>query len=225
MQFDEVLARLKSLANPKNVAGMARFGINPDRAYGISIPDLRKIAKETGKDHALAARLWKTGIHEARILASMVDEPDKVTEAQGDRWARQFNSWDLCDQCCSNLFRKTSFAYKKPAQWSREKPEFLKRGGFALMATLAVGDKEAKNERFLRFLPLIRREATDGRNYVKKSVNWALRQIGKRNTFLNKAAVREARVLAKMDSKSGRWIAADALRELTSPAVIKRLKH
>lgn len=225
MNVDEVLARLKSLRNPRNVAGMARYGINPATAYGISIPNLRKIAKETGKDHALAAQLWKSGIHEARILASMVDEPDKVTEAQADRWARRFDSWDVCDQCCNNLFRKTRFAYKKCAQWSREKPEFLKRAGFTLMATLAVGDKEAGNERFLRFLPLIRREASDCRNYVKKAVNWALRQIGKRNMHLNKAAVKEARIIARMDSKSANWIASDALRELTSDAVIKRLKN
>jgi len=225
MKVDEVLARLKSLKNPRNAAGMARYGINPATAYGISIPNLRKIAKETGKDHALARQLWKSGIHEARILASMVDEPDKVTQAQADRWARQFNSWDVCDQCCNNLFRKTGFAYKKCVQWSGAKREFLKRAGFTLMATLAVGDKEAKDEKFLRFLPLIRREAADGRNYVKKAVNWALRQIGKRNRRLNGEAVKAAQAIAKMDSKSANWIASDALRELTSQAVIKRLKN
>ncbi|MFQ5432046.1 MAG: DNA alkylation repair protein [Nitrospinota bacterium] len=225
MQVDEVLARLRSLKNQRNVAGMAKYGINPATAYGISIPNLRKISKEAGKDHALAAQLWKSGIHEARILASMVDEPDKVTEAQAERWARQFDSWDVCDQCCNNLFRKTRFAYKKCVLWSRAKQEFAKRAGFTLMATLAVGDKEAEDERFLRFLPLIRREAADGRNYVKKAVNWALRQIGKRNRRLNMEAVKAAKAIAKMDSKSANWIASDALRELTSNTVIKRLKN
>lgn len=224
MTLNSVISKLKSLKNPGNVAGMARYGINPATAYGISIPSLRKIAKETGKDHTLARQLWKSGIHEARILASMVDEPGKVTEAQADRWTRQFNSWDVCDQCCMNLFEKTDFAYKKAVEWSRAKKEFVKRAGFALMARLAVSDKEAADERFLRFLPLIRREAVDGRNYVKKAVNWALRQIGKRNRRLHAAALKTAGEIAKMGSKNAGWIAGDAMRELTSQAVIKRIK-
>jgi 3-methyladenine DNA glycosylase AlkD len=224
MNLKKLPARLKRLSSPEAVEGMARFGINPAAAYGISIPSLRKLAKETGRDHKLAGELWKSGIHEARILASMVDEPNKVTDTQADRWARQFNSWDVCDQCCNNLFRKIGFAYKKCVQWSKAKPEFVKRAGFSLMATLAVGDKNAADERFLRFLPLIKSEAADGRNFVKKSVNWALRQIGKRNRRLNREAVKTAREIAKMDSKSARWVASDALKELTSESVKRRPK-
>lgn len=204
---------------------MARYGINPKKLYGVSIPALRKLAKEVGKDHKLAAGLWKTGVHEARILASMVDDPDKVSEAQADRWAKDFDSWDVCDQCCTNLFRKTGFAYKKCEKWSRAEKEFVKRAGYVLMATLAVGDKKAPDERFLRLLPLIKREAGDSRNFVKKAVNWALRQIGKRNRRLHAAALKTAGEIAAMEGKSARWIAGDAMRELTSLAVIKRIKR
>lgn len=220
-----IQAKLKSLGSRRAVEGMARYGINPKKLYGVAIPALRKLAKEAGIDHKLAAGLWKTGVHEARILASMVDDPDKVSERQADNWAKEFDSWDVCDQCCNNLFRKTRFAYKKCVKWSRAEKEFVKRAGFVLMATLAVGDKKAPDERFLRFLPLIKREAKDERNFVKKAVNWALRQIGKRNRRLHAAALKTAGEIAAMECKSARWIAGGAMRELTSQAVIKRIKR
>lgn len=203
---------------------MARFGINPDRALGVRIPDLRRLAKQVGTDHSLALGLWKTGIHEARILASMIDDPAAVTERQMESWAGDFDSWDLCDQCCGNLFDRTPFAYGKAVEWASRDEEFIKRAGFALMAWAAVQDKTADNRVFLEFLPVIEREANDDRNFVKKAVNWALRQIGKRNRRLNRAAVAAARRLAKQkDSRAARWVGTDALRELTSEGVRSRL--
>jgi 3-methyladenine DNA glycosylase AlkD len=223
MQYTEVLERLKSLSNPEAVSGMARFGINPEHAYGISIPDLRTLAKQIGTDHVLAKKLWSSGIHEARILACMVDDPSEVTEAQLERWVKVFDSWDVCDQCCSNLFDKTQFAYQKATEWAGRDEEFVKRAGFVLMAALAVHDKRADNGQFGQFLPMIKREATDGRNFVKKAVNWALRQIGKRNRTLNKTAIEVAKEIRQMDSRAAQWIAGDALRELTGDRVKKRL--
>jgi len=219
----EVLAQLKSWADPEAVKGMARYGINSSSAYGVSIPKLRDLARQVGKDHELAQKLWASGIHEARILASMIDESDLVTEDQMERWSRDFNSWDLCDQCCNNLFRKTRFARKKVMEWSTRPEEFVKRAAFTLIACLAVHDKASVDEDFRKFIPLIRRAASDERNYVAKAVNWALRQIGKRNARLNELAIAAARELSRMESKSARWIAADALRELTSKAVQERL--
>ena len=224
MNYDEILSRLRSLSNPEAVAGMARFGINPKNTYGVSIPNLRKIAAQIGRDHLLAQQLWASGIHEARILAGMIDDPEKVTEYQMEKWAESFDSWDVCDQCCSNLFDKTQFAYEKAAEWSSCKEEFVKRASFALMAALSVHDKKAHDDKFLRFLPLIKRESSDERNYVMKAVNWALRQIGKRNLHLNRSAIAAARDIRKLDSTSARWIATDALRELTSENVQKKLK-
>ncbi len=224
MHYEEVFARLRTLASPEWAAGMRHFGINTDRAYGISVPALRKLAREIGRDHALAQELWGSGVHEARLLASMIDDPDQVTEEQMERWAADLDSWDLCDGCCGNLFDKTPFAYRKAADWSARPEEFVKRAGFALMAYLAVHDKKAADEAFLAFLPLIQREATDGRNFVRKAVNWALRQIGKRNRSLNAAAIATAREIRAIDSPSARWIAADALRELTDPKTQARLR-
>lgn len=203
---------------------MARYGINPDNAYGVSIPTLRKLAKETGHHHALALQLWETGIHEARILASMVDDPREVTETQMDAWVEDFDSWDVCDQACANLFDKTPNAYHKAVEWSERSDEFVKRAGFALMATLAVHDKAAGDEQFEGFLPLILKHAADERNFVRKAVNWALRQIGKRSLALNRKAIQAAEEIARIDSKAARWIAADALRELRSPKIQERLK-
>jgi len=221
--LDDVIKRLRSLSNPKAVEGMARYGINPEKNMGISIPDLRKTAKEIGKDHKLALNLWETGIHDARILAGMIDEPDKVSEKQIEKWVCDFDSWDVCDQVCMNLFKKLPIAYKKAVEWSGRGEEFVKRAGFALMATLAVGDKKARDEEFVKFLAYVKKESTDSRNYVKKAVNWALRQIGKRNLNLNKIAVRVGEEIYSLDSKSARWIASDALRELKSKEVQKRL--
>ncbi len=223
MQLEEILTKLRLMSNPKAVEGMARFGINPKNTYGVSIPALRAMAKATGRDHALALQLWSSGVHEARILATMIDSSELVTAEQMEQWVRDFDSWDVCDQCCSNLFDKTEFACQKAVEWSERKEEFVKRAGFVLMATLAVHDKKAKNEEFMKFLPLIKRESTDDRNFVKKAVNWALRQIGKRSVVLNKEAIKTAMEIQKIDSKSAKWVASDALRELTSEAVQKKI--
>ena len=225
MQYNDVLRKLKSLSDPTAVEGMARFGINPENTLGVSIPNLRKIAKGTGKDHALAQQLWTSGIHEARILASMIGNPKMVTEEQLESWVKDFDSWDVCDQCCMNLFEKTKFAYQKAVEWSSNDKEFIKRAGFVMMARLAVSDKKADDNQFEPFLPIIKREAADSRNFVKKAVNWALRQIGKRNLNLNKNAMKTAREIQEMDSKSAKWIASDAIRELTSQAVLERLQR
>lgn len=225
MELKEITKRLKTLSNPEAVRGMARFGINPHNTYGISIPNLKKLAKEIGKDHRLALELWETGIHEARILAGFIDDYQQVTEQQMEKWVSGFDSWDVCDQVCSYLFDKTPYAYHKAYQWSQREEEFVKRAGFVLMACLAVHDKKAPDEKLAAFLPIIKREATDGRNYAKKAVNWALRQIGKRNLCLNNKAIETAEEIRKIDSKSARWIAADAIKELTGEAAQQRLKE
>jgi len=182
------------------------------------------MAKEAGRNHALALRLWRTGIHEARILAAFVDEPGKVATAQMEKWVRGFDSWDVCDQVCSGLFDRTPYAWSKALEWSRRKQEFVKRAGFVLMAALAVHAKDVPDTCFAGFFPAIRRGAEDERNFVKKAVNWAIRQIGKRSRFLNRRMVRLSREIARLESRSARWIAADALRELESAEVRRRLK-
>jgi len=225
-----LVARLAALGSEEARAGMARYGINVERAGGVSIYELRRVAKELGRDHELALALWATGRHEARLLASMVDDPELVDESQMEEWVRDFDSWDLCDQVTSNLFDKTALAYEKAHEWCGREPEFEKRAGFGTIAALAVQDKTAADERFLEFLVLVRREAGDGRNYVKKAVNWALRNIGKRDLALNAAAVACAEeMLAEAEvggegARSARWIARDALRELTSEKVRRRLE-
>ena len=193
---------------------MARFGIATDHALGIGIPALRSLAREIGRDHALAQELWATGLHEARILASMIDDPALVDARQMERWARDFDSWDLCDQTCGNLFRYTRLAYVKAVRWSRSEREFTKRAGFALMAALAISDKGAPDGKLKAFLPLIIAGATDERNFVRKAVNWALRQIGKRNPTLHRAALLTSERLVASESRSARWVGADARREL-----------
>mgnify|MGYP001595768181 CR=1 FL=1 len=220
-----LIKKLKSLSNPEAIAGMARFGINPKNTYGVSIPVLRKMAKQIGQNHLLAQKLWKSGIHEALILAGMIDLPEEVTEKQMERWVRDFDSWDVCDQVCSNLFGQTKFANKKAMDWSERGEEFVKRAGFVLMAALAVHDKETGDREFLKFLPIIKREARDERNFVKKALNWALRQIGKRNLPLNRMAIKTAKEIQGIDSKAAKWIASDAIRELTSETVRKRLQQ
>jgi len=225
MKYNSVLKKLKSLSDSETVKEMVKFGINPKNTYGVSIPNLRKIAKEIEKDHALAQKLWDSGIHEARILASMIDKPEMVTEKQMENWVKDFDSWDVCDLVCGNLFDKTVFAYQKAIEWSKREEELVKRAGFVLMAALSVHDKKAKDGKFLKFLPIIKRESIDNRNFVKKAVNWALRQIGKRNLSLNKAAIKTAKEIQKIDSRSAKWIASDALRELKSEKVQKRLRR
>lgn len=225
MELDEVLRRLRSLSNTRNVEGMKRVGISTNNTYGVTIPDLRKIAKTIGKDHLLAQHLWDSQIHEARILAAIIDEPERVTEEQMEKWVRDFDSWDVCDQCCSNLFDKTKFPYQKAVEWSSNSrsEEFVKRAGFVLMACLAVHDKKTGDSEFLKFLPIIKSGATDDRNYVKKAVNWALRQIGKRNIILNEAAINTANEIQAMNSKAAKWIASNALRELTSKNIQNKI--
>ncbi len=223
LEYDEIMDQLKSLSDPKAVEGMARFGINANNTYGVSIPNLRQIAKQTGKDHILAQKLWDSGVHEARILAGMVDDPDQVTDKQMEKWVSDFDSWDVCDQVCLNLFDKTRFAYQKAIEWSKRQEEFVKRAGFAMMAVLAVHEKSVSDDLFEQFFPMIKRESTDNRNYVKKAVNWALRQIGKRNPNLNEKAIELAMEIQQIDSKSAKWIASDAIRELTDEKVQARL--
>jgi 3-methyladenine DNA glycosylase AlkD len=224
MNSTEIIIKLKSLSNPENVEGMVRFGINSENMLGISIPALRDIAGEIGKNHELAQQLWDSEIHEARILASIVDEPEKVTELQMENWVKDFDSWGVCDQVCDNLFQHTKFAYKKIDQWSKREEEFVKRSAFTLIACRAVHDKQANDDTFLKFLRIIKRESTDERNFVKKAVNWALRNIGKRNIKLNKLALKFILEIQRVDSKSAKWITADAFRELKSTAVQRRLK-
>ncbi|MDP3994557.1 MAG: DNA alkylation repair protein [bacterium] len=218
MTYEEIINKLKKQSNPKNIEGMARFGINPKNTLGIPIPFLRKLAKEIGKDHRIADKLWRSGIHEARILASMIDEIDKVTSKQMDKWASQFDSWDVCDQVCMNLFDKTPHAFNKAIEWTGQKQEYYKRAGFALMAALAFHDKNAPDSKFEKFFPFIVKEAVDERNFVKKAVNWTLRQIGKRNGKLKKVAIETAEKILKKhsDSKSACWVAKNALRELVT---------
>ncbi len=215
MTARQMLRELRAHANPRHVAGMARFSINPTGTLGVPIPVLRALASKIGRDHVLARQLWATGIHEARILAAFIGEPAQLTSRQMDGWARDFDSWDVCDQVCGNLFDKTPVAYRKAVAWSRRREEFVKRAGYVLMASLAVHDKEAGDAAFEKFLPHIVRGATDDRNFVKKAVNWALRQIGKRNPLLRRQAIRTARQIQSTNSPSTRWIAADALRELS----------
>jgi 3-methyladenine DNA glycosylase AlkD len=224
MTCDEVMALFAARASETNRAGMARFAINTADAFGISVTELRTIARPLRGDHNLALALWQTGNHEARLLAGLIDDPRQVTEEQLELWVADFDSWDVCDQVCSNLFDRTPWAHAKAVEWSARDEEFVRRAGFVLMACLAVHDKEAPDAAFLRFLPIIAAAAGDERNFVKKAVNWALRQIGKRDSALNAAAIAAAeRMRATTVARSARWIAGDALRELTSAACQKRL--
>jgi 3-methyladenine DNA glycosylase AlkD len=215
---------MKSYYNPRNIAGMARYGINVEKAFGVPAPVLRRMAREIRGDHALAERLWATGIHDAKHLAALCDDPRQVTEAQMERWARDFDSWDVVDGTCNNLFRMTSFAYQKAVEWTARDEEYIKRAGFVLMACLAVHDKAAKDSVFERYLRLIKTGATDERNFVKKAVNWALRQIGKRNLRLRESAIKTGKDIQRLDSRAARWIAADALRELTSEKTVAMIR-
>jgi len=224
METNEIIKWLEAEGRQENRDGMARFGINTERAFGLSMPLIRSKAKELGKNHELAEELWSSGFHEARLLACFVDDPKQVTEDQMERWVAGFDSWDLCDQCCSNLFDRTQMAYSKAEEWIGRDEEFVKRAGFVLMAALSVHDKKAKDGRFLHFLELIEKHSDDDRNFVRKSVNWALRQIGKRNKSLNAAAIATAKVIGIRGTKSAKWIASDALRELNSENVQCKLE-
>lgn len=221
---EEVLDQIKEKARPDQLEGMARFGMTPENRLGVQIPVLRKMAKGLGKNHNLALGLWKTGIAEARILAGMIDESQRVTEEQLEEWVKDFNSWDVCDQTCLNLFEKIPLARQKIFVWFSREEEFVKRTAFTLIACLAWHDKKAGDETFIDFFPIIKNGAADERNFVKKAVNWALRNIGKRNARLAREAIQIAKEIKELDSKAARWIATDAIRELESPAVQRRLK-
>jgi 3-methyladenine DNA glycosylase AlkD len=222
-EAERIISELKTKRNPVNVAGMARFGINPEKALGISIKELRKIGKDIGCNHKIALNLWESEIHEARLLATLIDEPIKVTKRQMDAWTSDFDSWDLCDQCCNNLFRKTDFVNEKIFKWVKSNKEFTRRAGFVLIAVQAVHNKKLADNEIQNYLPLVLEYSTDERNYVKKAVNWALRQIGKRNIILNNQALSVCNQLLGLNSKSAKWIARDAIRELTSDNIITRL--
>jgi len=219
----DVLDRLQSKAHPEQLKGMAKYGIKIEKRLGVSVPDMRKLAKELGRDHKLALDLWRTGIAEARIVAGMIGDPDKLTEEQMEEWVKDIDSWDVCDQVCMNLFEKNRLVWKKIIDWSEREQEFVKRTAFSLIACLAWHDKKASDEKFMELLPVITRAATDERNFVKKAVNWALRNIGKRNLNLNRAAINAAKEIQRLDSKAARWIATDAIRELESDAIQSKL--
>jgi 3-methyladenine DNA glycosylase AlkD len=228
MKLEEILTHFESNKNDANREGMSRYGITVDKAFGLSMVDLRSMARTIGKDHQLALDLWETGFHESRILATIIDIPAKVTEDQMERWVGGFDSWDVCDQCCSNLFSRTPYAVKKAKEWAIREEEYVKRAGFVMMAALAVHDKKAEDGLFIDFLKLIDSDAADDdRPFVRKAVNWALRQIGKRNASLLEEAVRTAESVRSRGTKSARWIASDALRELQSEkttAMVKKRK-
>ena len=222
---DQVLEMLRAKARPDQLEGMSRYGMATKKRLGVPVPDMRAIAKQIGKDHNLALTLWETGVAEARIVAAMVDDPKQVTEEQMELWVRDIDSWDICDQVCMNLFEKTPLAWKKILDWSEREEEFVKRAAFALAACLAWHDKTVEDEAFVKLLLVVRRGAKDERNFVKKAVNWALRNIGKRNRDLNKAAIETTKEVLRMDSSSARWVASDAIRELESEAVQRRLRE
>lgn len=212
-----IIARLRSRRSERNIEGMRRFGIvSRHEQLGVSVATLRELGRPHRRDHALALKLWASDVLEAKVLAAIIDDPRRVTPGQMECWVRDCDNWALTDALGFGLFDRTSFAENKARAWSKRKAEFVKRAGFALIAGLAVHRKELPDEFFLRFLPVIAREATDERNFVRKAVNWALRQIGKRNPRLRRAAIAAARRIRKLDSRSARWIAADALRELTA---------
>lgn len=219
----EVMEKLTAQADPDQLEGMSRYGITTEKRLGVTVPQMRVIAKQTGKDHQLALALWETGIAEAMIVAAMVDVPAEVTEAQMEAWVVGFNSWDVCDQVCMNLFEKTPLAWDKIRDWSQREEEYVKRAAYALIACLAWHDKGASDGKFIALLPLIKSGASDERNYVKKAVSWALRNIGKRNSNLNAVALQTAQDLKEMDLKSARWIGSDAVRDLNSDATRRRL--
>lgn len=220
-----VLQELKGFADPKVRAKMAYCGVRVPKAFGVSTPMLQSLARRIGKDQRLAEQLWSSGIHEARILATLIGESEKITSAQMERWVRDFDSWDVVDSACCYLYAGAKPAWAKIYRWNRRRAEFEKRAAFSLAAYLSYKDKTAADAKFIRFLTVIEREAHDKRNFVKKAVNWALRNIGKRNLRLNMEAIRAAERIRRQGSRAARWIAADALRELQSEAVQVRLRR
>jgi 3-methyladenine DNA glycosylase AlkD len=220
---EAVIAELSALGSAANRAGMARYGISTEKAFGISMATLKPIARRLRRNHCLARALWASGWHEARLLAALIDDPGQVTPAQMDAWTADFDSWDLCDQACSKLFVRTPFVEAKIAKWAKDKREFVRRAAFALLAAYTVHGNAVPDQSLLAYLPLIERCATDDRNFVRKAVNWALRQIGKHNSTLHRPALALARRLADSDHKAARWIGKDAVRELTDPVQLARI--
>ena len=218
-----VLAELRGLGSEENRAGMARFGINTEQAFGVSMAAMRPLERKYQRNHDLAAALWDSGYHEARILAALIDDPKAVTRGQMDAWAADFNSWDLCDQACMKLFARTPFVAEKVAKWAKDRREFVRRAAFATIAGYTVHAKTAPDSEFLPFLAIIETSATDERNFVRKAVNWALRQIGKRSTGLHRPALALAKRLAASDDETARWIGKDAVKELTDPVQLARI--
>ncbi|MGQ0540624.1 MAG: DNA alkylation repair protein [Blastocatellia bacterium] len=229
MTTAKIIKKLKSLGSAENIAGMARFGIVTKNAFGVSAPDLKRLAKEIKKEtkdcHELALELWKTGVHDARAIAYLIDDPKQLTEKQMDAWAKDFDNWAIVDGTCGHLFCRSTLAYKKVFEWSEKEEEFIKRAGIVLIAWLAVHDKNAVDAKIAAFLAVLEKHSNDDRNFVKKAVNWSLRQIGKRNINLNKLAVESAERIILQDTKPARWIASDALRELRSDKVAERLRN
>jgi 3-methyladenine DNA glycosylase AlkD len=219
-----ILEKLKSKSRKDQIQDMAKYGIKTDNRLGVSIPDIRKIAKEFGKNHEIALELWKTGIADARITAALIDEVEKVTPKQMDLWVKDFDSWDVCDQVCMNLFDKTSYAWNKVIEWSNRDEEFIKRAAFALLACLAWHNKNASNEKFIEFFPIIKNNINDERNYVKKAISWSIRHIGKRNIKLHRSVLIFAEDIKKINTKNARWIASDVIRDLNSIPTKNRLK-
>jgi len=225
MHVHDVMRRLEAMGDPKLAKGMSRFGVDGGKALGIRVPALRALAKDLKTDHDLALALWATGVHEARLLAPMVAETAMVTEELADAWVGDLDAWDVCDGLCFEILRYTPFARSKALEWAESEEEYVKRAGFALMAGIAIADKEAPDDAFIAFLEAVEREAQDDRHFVKKAVNWALRQTGKRNAALNRRALAAARRLRKSPSRAARWVGADAERELASEAVQRRLSE
>lgn len=223
MNVEQVLELLKSQARPDQLEGMARFAIQTEGRLGLSIPDLRRLAKEIPHDHQLAQELWQSAIPDARILASMLDVPEQATDGQLEAWVKDFASWDVCDQVCDNLFQHTRFAWDKVREWARRDEEFVRRAAFALLSCLAWHDKTSADQQFIACFPLIKACSTDPRNFVKKAVNWAVRNIGKRNLALNRAAIELSEELLAQGDKTATWIARDALRELQSEKIQQRV--
>jgi len=222
---DRVVAELRRLGSKRHRAGMARFAIPSDRAFGVPMNRVHALAKRLGRSHELAQALWETGWYEARLLAAFVDEPARVTPLQMDRWCRDFDNWAVCDTVCFHLFDRTPHAFSKVARWAKRKGEFQRRAAFALLASVGAHDKKTGDEPFARCLPLIERGASDERNFVKKGVSWALRVVGRRSPALHRASVALAKRLAASGEPASRWVGKDALRDLSRPAVVARLKR
>jgi len=223
MTVQEVLSSLRSKGSKKNVEGMARYGIVSPKAFGVSAGNLKSIARRIGKDHALALKLWKSGWYDARALCAFIADPKKVTPALMNRWAKDFDNWAITDGLCIHVFRRTPHAHAMVKAWTGRKREFEKRAGFSMIATLAVHDKDAPDKTFVSYLRVIEKHSTDHRNGVKKAVNWALRQIGKRNASLYKRAVVVAERLEKSTDPTARWVAKDALREFRNLKIMARV--